>query len=49
VADVNNTGCKNFSPALPPSPDGRSVLEVATDLGGPVCKTYYATGPLHHS
>src|SRR6266702_3709910 len=49
VADVNNHGCKNFSPALLPSPDGRSVLEVDTDLDGPVCKTYYATGPLDHS
>jgi hypothetical protein len=49
VAGVHNSGCKNFSPALLPSPDGSSVLEVDTDLDGPVCKTYYATGPLRHS
>lgn len=46
VSGVDNEGCRNFSPGLLPSPDGRSVLEVTTDYDGPVCKTYYATGPL---
>lgn len=47
VAKVNNAGCKNFSPALLPSQDGHSLLEIDTDLDGTVCKTYYATEPLH--
>ena len=46
-ADVNNTGCKNFSPGCFPSPDGTSLLEVDTDLAGTVCETYYATEPLY--
>jgi hypothetical protein len=46
VTGVHNSGCKNFSPALLPSPTGRTVLEVDTDLDGSTCKTYYATGPL---
>jgi hypothetical protein len=46
VSGVDNEGCRNFSPGLLPSRDGRSVLEVTTDYDGPVCKTYYATGPL---
>jgi hypothetical protein len=49
VSGVDNEGCRNFSPGLLPSRDGRSVLEVATDYDGPVCKTYYATGPLKSS
>ncbi|HEY3753378.1 MAG TPA: exo-alpha-sialidase, partial [Pseudonocardiaceae bacterium] len=47
VTGVNNTGCKNFSPALLPSPDGRSLLEVDNDLAGKVCETYYATESLY--
>jgi hypothetical protein len=43
---VNNEGCRNFSPTLLASPDGRSVLEISTDLDGGVCKAYYATGPV---
>lgn len=46
VANVNNHGCKNFSPSLLPSPDGASLMEVDTDLDGSICKTYYATEPL---
>jgi hypothetical protein len=46
VEGVDNEGCRNFSPSLLPTPDGSSVLEVTTDYDGPVCKTYYATGPL---
>jgi hypothetical protein len=46
VSGVNNAGCKNFSPALLPSRDGSSLLEVDTDLAGSVCETYYATEAL---
>ncbi|ONI89831.1 hypothetical protein ALI144C_03805 [Actinosynnema sp. ALI-1.44] len=46
VAGVDNEGCRNFSPGLLPSTDGKSVLEVTTDYDRGVCKTYYATGPL---
>jgi hypothetical protein len=46
VAGVDNTGCKNFSPSILPSLDGKSVLEVDTDLVGTTCETFYATGPL---
>jgi hypothetical protein len=43
---VNNEGCRNFSPALLVSADDRSVLEIATDYDGGVCKAYYASGPI---
>ena len=43
---VNNEGCRNFSPSLLVSPDDSSVLEVATDFDGDVCKAYYASGPI---
>lgn len=46
IDGVNNTGCKNFSSSILPSTDGKSVLEVATDLNNNVCQTYYATSPL---
>lgn len=46
VTGVNNTGCKNFSPSILPSLNGKTVLEVDTDLSGPTCQTVYATGPL---
>lgn len=46
ISGVHNGGCKNFGSALLPSADGGSVLEVATDLDGSVCKTYYGTEPL---
>jgi len=46
VTGVNNTSCKNFSPTILPSPDGRTILEMATDLDGATCKTYYATEPM---
>ncbi|WP_394436577.1 sialidase family protein [Streptomyces sp. SGAir0957] len=36
--------CPNYSSALLPSADGRSLLEIATDYDGTVCKPYYATG-----
>ena len=43
---VNNEGCRNFSPSLLASGDGRSFLEISTDLDSGVCKAYYATGPI---
>ncbi|MCE7003529.1 glycoside hydrolase [Kibdelosporangium philippinense] len=46
VAGVDNEGCRNFSPGLLPSTDGKSVLEVTTDFDQAICKTFYATGPL---
>ncbi|MET9499055.1 exo-alpha-sialidase [Streptomyces sp. NPDC006552] len=36
--------CPNYSSALLPSADGQSLLEIATDYDGAVCKPYYATG-----
>lgn len=46
VTGVNNEGCRNFSPSLLPSRDGRTVLELTTDLDNGVCKTFVATGPI---
>nr|WP_052478752.1 sialidase family protein [Kibdelosporangium sp. MJ126-NF4]CEL20505.1 bifunctional protein (secreted sugar binding protein/sugar hydrolase) [Kibdelosporangium sp. MJ126-NF4]CTQ97729.1 bifunctional protein (secreted sugar binding protein/sugar hydrolase) [Kibdelosporangium sp. MJ126-NF4] len=46
VVGVDNEGCRNFSPGLLPSKDGKSVLQVTTDYDQSICKTYYATGPL---
>jgi hypothetical protein len=43
---VNNEGCRNFSPALLAAADGRTVLEIATEFDGDVCKAYYASGPI---
>jgi hypothetical protein len=43
---VNNEGCRNFSPALLSSVDGRAVLEIATDFDQGVCKAYYAVGSI---
>jgi hypothetical protein len=46
VDGVDNSGCKNFSPALLPTSDGQ-VLEMATDyFAENDCRSYYATGPL---
>lgn len=46
VDGVDNSGCKNFSPALLPTRDGQ-VLEMATDyFAENDCRSYYATGPL---
>lgn len=38
--------CHNHSSPLPPSADGRQVLQIATDWDGPVCRPYFATGAL---
>lgn len=46
VTGVNNEGCRNFSPSLLPNRDGRTVLELTTDLDNGVCKTFVATGPI---
>lgn len=41
--------CRNFSPTLLPTRDGKSVIHVTTDfekyIGGP-CEAYHATGPI---
>ncbi|WP_020498221.1 sialidase family protein [Sciscionella marina] len=46
VDKPDNKQCKNFSPSIVASQDGRSATEVTTDLDGKVCKTYYGTGEL---
>ncbi|MFI5778598.1 sialidase family protein [Nocardia sp. NPDC051570] len=46
VPDAADNPCPNYSSALLPSVDGRSLLEAATDFDGTVCRVYYATGPL---
>jgi hypothetical protein len=35
--------CQNYSSPLLPSVDGRSLLELATDFDGTVCKTWFAS------
>ncbi|MEU5700748.1 hypothetical protein [Streptomyces aurantiacus] len=35
--------CPNYSSALLPSTDGNSLLEIATDWSGGICKPYFAT------
>ena len=46
VPSPDNHGCMNFSPTLLASPDGTSVLEIATDVVNGVCNAFYATGPI---
>ncbi|MGW3421159.1 exo-alpha-sialidase [Streptomyces phaeochromogenes] len=41
--------CPNYSSALLPSADGNSLLEIATDWVGGVCKPYFATKPVPSS
>nr|WP_202529402.1 RICIN domain-containing protein [Streptomyces sp. SID8358] len=40
------TYCPNYSSPLLPSADGSTVLEIATDWDGDVCRPYVATGPV---
>ncbi|GGS79785.1 RICIN domain-containing protein [Streptomyces griseoviridis] len=44
VPDPQINYCQNYSSALLPSADGRTVLQIATDFDGTVCKPSYATG-----
>ncbi|MEV5539511.1 sialidase family protein [Saccharopolyspora shandongensis] len=41
--------CRNFSPTVLPTSDGKSVIHIATDfekyIGGP-CEAFHATGPI---
>jgi hypothetical protein len=37
--------CPNYSSALLVTPDGNSILQIATDYDGSVCKPYFASGP----
>ncbi|GGJ68366.1 hypothetical protein GCM10010121_093910 [Streptomyces brasiliensis] len=41
--------CPNYSSALLPSTDGNSLLEIATDWSGSICKPYFATSPVPSS
>ncbi|GAB0105337.1 sialidase family protein [Nocardia sp. JMUB6875] len=47
LTDVVDAPCVNYSSALLPASDGRTVLEAATDLDNGICRAYVATGPLH--
>ncbi|HZX08837.1 sialidase family protein [Kribbella sp.] len=44
VTNPYNNYCPNYSSPMVVSPDGRSVLELASDYDGTVCKTYFGTG-----
>lgn len=46
VPDPNNEACRNFSPSILASEDGREVLHLATDTVDGVCKAFFATGPI---
>ncbi|MGW2836620.1 RICIN domain-containing protein [Streptomyces sp. NPDC001493] len=46
VASPTATYCPNYSSPLLPSADGRTVLQIATDWDGSVCRPYVATGSL---
>lgn len=46
VPDPNNEACRNFSPSMLASVDGTSVLQIATDTVGGVCKAFFASGPI---
>jgi hypothetical protein len=46
VTNPYNNYCPNYSSPMVVSPDGKTVLELATDYDGTVCKTYYASGRL---
>lgn len=47
IDGVKRAGCKNFSPSLLPSRDGKRVLQMATDeFAANDCRAYFATGPL---
>ena len=46
VPDPDNEACRNFSPSIVASADGRRVLHVATDRVDGVCKAFYASGPI---
>lgn len=43
VASTVVDHCPNYSSALLPSADGTSLLEIATDWDGGICKPYFAT------
>ncbi|TDW90034.1 hypothetical protein EV137_3839 [Kribbella pratensis] len=45
VDNPYNNYCPNYSSPMVVSPDGSTVLELASDYDGPTCKTYFATGP----
>ena len=45
VPEAYDNYCPNYSSALLPSEDGRSILELATRYDGTTCKAYFASGP----
>jgi hypothetical protein len=47
VPDAYDNYCPNYSSALLPSVDGKSLLELASDYAGSLCQTYFATGQLN--
>ncbi|MEV1023208.1 sialidase family protein [Streptomyces sp. NPDC050264] len=49
VSSTTVNYCPNYSSALLPSANGQSLLEIATDYDGTVCKPYYATGAVPSS
>ncbi len=46
IPEAYDNYCPNYSSALLPSEDGRSILELATRYDGQVCKAYFAIGPI---
>jgi hypothetical protein len=46
VPSAYDNPCPNYSSALLPSPDGKDLLELASDHDGPICRMYYASDPV---
>ena len=46
VNNPDDNYCPNYSSSLLPSLDGRSLLEIANDYDGTVCKPYYASASI---
>jgi len=45
VPSPPNAPCPNYSSTLASTADGATLVEIATDLDGPVCKPFYASAP----
>ncbi|OZM74366.1 hypothetical protein CFN78_04340 [Amycolatopsis antarctica] len=46
VPSPPNAPCPNYSSTLASTADGATLVEIATDLDGPLCKPYFASVPL---
>lgn len=46
LENVYDNYCPNYSSPLLPSKDGQTVLELATNYDGPLCKPSFGTGPV---